>query len=171
MLGREPVAIGPPGLRSQLERVASAVFRDRPAFGGSGNELPGRRIADQALTDVPQDVGGLQATRLLGIEGLGICRQTPVERRVFGARLLGSAAARERPERNEQQHCEQGCSAWLHSPGRYAETRNWRFLRWIRSNETADGVMPSSLDACPSVLGRTASRRWRASLDRPLTDA
>ncbi len=117
MLGLELIAIGPPSLRSQFESVAPAVFRDRPALGGRGNELPGRGIADQAFADVPQHVGGLQATRLVGIEGLRICRQAPIQRRVFGPWRIGPTTSRERPQRNEQQLGAHECSDWLHAPG------------------------------------------------------
>ena len=43
-----------------------------------------------------------------------------------------------------------------------AVSLNLSFFRWIRISETADGVMPSSLAACPSVLGFAAISRCLA---------
>ncbi len=72
------VAVRPTRGLAQFERVGQPVVRNGPRFGDARDQLTTRRVAEQALADVAQDVPGLDAARLVGIQRLRVRPQAAV---------------------------------------------------------------------------------------------
>ncbi|VVT61878.1 hypothetical protein BOS5A_231146 [Bosea sp. EC-HK365B] len=105
IIRRDRVAIRPFGVGAQLEAVALAVGRHRPALGDTGHDLAVDMVDHQAFGEIAQEMGFADRRGLVRIERFGIAVIAAMEHdlRQGGAgkaceRKKKAARQRERPD-------------------------------------------------------------------------